>query len=231
MKKLTIILLATLSLPTFAQKNDLVFTTAVINYNGSSSYEPVSGLNKIGGQLGLYYYRNIKWLQIGGGIELGKTFSKEILWSETPNVQAYQHKKVADPFWMAGMLVNYRHAMHSHWFFHIGPSVGYMSAATGVRYRVEGTHASSVASNYQNRDATLNGWYAGGQFGITRNVGRRLALSAEFQLRFAQLAQEKPVYPHYSGSNGYHMKQLYPVYTGYDKVNMQNFGLGVHYRF
>ncbi|MCD6063702.1 MAG: hypothetical protein K0R82_1613 [Flavipsychrobacter sp.] len=221
MKKLTLILLTLLSYSSFAQKNELVFSPGFVYYKVHSSYLPSPDFYSTGHQLAFYYARNIKWLQVGGGIEYGKLNHADE-YEYHPGINMYVARRIiaAKPYWAGNLQASYRHTTNK-WALHVGPAAGHIRCSAGEEYgfKNNGDVYMNDGAYYKKR-----GWYIGGQAGASYELLPHLAVSAELTARYADLKRPQPW-------NGPGPHPGYLLYIWHNRLNLYNFALGVRYVF
>jgi hypothetical protein len=203
MKKLTFLLLLASATTAAAQKNEIALSPGIIRYHNQghstdaqNKFEP-DPQNGYGQKIALLYLRNIKWLQVGGGAELGRLNTMQ----EDGYIQS-----IAAPYIAGNVLVNYRHLVN-RWAYYGGGCIGYMRSNAWID---AGGWLGKVKY-------PLSGFYKGGQIGAAYQLQSRLAVSADITARFAKL--EHPDDPNSI------------IVPHYNRLNMYNFSVGVHYKF
>lgn len=215
MKKLTIALLLSLSTSAFAQKNELTFSSGYTLYKVYNSFAKKkgykSGLYGDGYQLSLQYMRNIKWLQIGAGVQCGK------LSGETREAyNGFETVAIANPYATLNIMANVRLQMRK-WTFYAGPCAGYTIGGAVIDY-----HTGAPSDRWRDMPrGTLDGFYKGGQLGAVYQLLSNLGISANASAQFTNLNTEKPTW-----INGYPWQ---PPFL--DRLNKYNFSVGAHYKF
>jgi hypothetical protein len=193
MKKLTFLLLLASATTAVAQKNEIILSPGIIRYynqghsmDAQNKFEP-DPENGYGQKIALFYLRNIKWLQVGGGAELGRL--------NTMQEDGYT-QSIAAPYIAGNVLVNYRHLVN-RWAFYGGGCIGYMRSNAWID---AGGWLGKVKY-------PLSGFYKGGQIGAAYQPQPSLAVYADITARFAKLEHpDDPnsiIVPHYNRLNMY----------------------------
>lgn len=219
MKKLNLALLLAVSTQAFAQKNELVLAPGVIYYKIHSSIIPLRDFYNTGHQLAFYYQRNLKWLLVGGGVEYGKlAHAEEYDYIPRLDTTAVRRVIAGKPYWAGNIQASYR-CTAKKWTLHAGPSIGYMLASVGEEYGAKNNGDVVIDGRmYYKR----KGLYTGGQAGASYEVLPHMAVSAELTARYAFLKDNYPV------STLNHFRS---AFSAYNRLNLYNFSLGLHYKF
>lgn len=195
MKKLALAALLTTSASAFAQKNEIAFSVGYTNYTAMVQTPPTidygSDLGGAGYQFGAYYLHNIKWLQFGGGCELGwlsandfnLTFPPQQPWQQP--VSAISRETIAAPFINTTAIANARLGV-KQFTFYAGGAGGWFTA---IANRHIDFHNGGVDYNHTD---VVGGFSGGGQAGVTYKLLPDFALSIEASTRFIKLKDAAP---------------------------------------
>ncbi|WP_276135215.1 outer membrane beta-barrel protein [Polluticoccus soli] len=224
MKKLALALLLTVSAQAFAQKNEVAFSVGYINYTAMVTAAPTidygSNLGGGGYQFGAYYLRNIKWLQVGGGCEIGWLSSNSfniVFPAQHPSLQpvtAISKETIAAPFINTTAVANFRLPV-KRFTFHAGGAGGYFTAIANrhINFNNEGV-------DYNHTDV-VGGFSGGGQAGITFRLVPGFALVTEASMRYIQLKNAAPT----------PFTFLSSAPTSYEGLHYYTLSLGARYLF